>query len=88
MAYRIIIQASAQREMRALPDQVFTRLDKRIQALSTTPRPPKVERLETGHPVYRFRVGDYRILYEIRDADRLVIITAVRHRREAYRRIP
>ncbi|MDE0194989.1 MAG: type II toxin-antitoxin system RelE/ParE family toxin, partial [bacterium] len=36
--------------------------------------------------VYRVRVGDYRILYEVID-DRLVIhVVRVAHRREAYRR--
>lgn len=34
---------------------------------------------------WRVRVGDYRIIYEIADAIRVVRIYRVRHRREAYR---
>jgi mRNA interferase RelE/StbE len=34
---------------------------------------------------YRFHVGDYRIVYEIRDAVLLVLILAVGDRKEIYR---
>jgi mRNA interferase RelE/StbE len=34
---------------------------------------------------YRLRVGDYRILYEIDDSARKVIVYRVKHRLEAYR---
>ena len=36
--------------------------------------------------IYRVRVGDYRIVYEVNDKERKVVITRVRHRREVYRR--
>jgi mRNA-degrading endonuclease RelE of RelBE toxin-antitoxin system len=32
----------------------------------------------------RLRVGDWRILYEVDDAARVVIVTGVRHRSRAY----
>jgi mRNA interferase RelE/StbE len=35
---------------------------------------------------YRIRVGDYRIVYAVDDALRLVVIARIAHRREAYRR--
>ena len=36
--------------------------------------------------LYRIRVGDYRIIYEIQDEILAVLIVGVGHRREAYRR--
>jgi plasmid stabilization system protein ParE len=33
----------------------------------------------------RIRVGDYRVIYEIDDDRRRVDVSAVRHRRDAYR---
>ncbi len=36
---------------------------------------------------YRSRVGDYRIVYEIDDSSRVLTVTRVRHRREAYRKL-
>ena len=40
---------------------------------------------QAGETVGAFRVGDYRILYDIADAVRIVRIFRVRHRRDAYR---
>ena len=33
----------------------------------------------------RIRVGNYRIVYGINDDERLIVVTAVRHRSRAYR---
>jgi mRNA interferase RelE/StbE len=35
---------------------------------------------------WRVRVGDYRIVYVIRDRELVVIVVRVAHRREVYRR--
>ena len=57
-----------------------------IDLLADEPRPPGCVALVGEEPVYRVRVGDYRIVYEVID-DRLVIqVVRVAHRREAYRR--
>ena len=57
-----------------------------IDLLADEPRPPGCVALVGEESVYRVRVGDYRIVYEVLD-DRLVIhVVRVAHRREAYRR--
>jgi mRNA interferase RelE/StbE len=33
---------------------------------------------------YRIRIGNYRLVYEIDDVGRVVLISRVRHRGEAY----
>jgi mRNA interferase RelE/StbE len=43
-----------------------------------------VKRLTAFAPEYRLRVGDYRVLFEIEEANR-VVVYRVRHRRESYR---
>ena len=43
-----------------------------------------VKRLTNFTPEYRLRVGDYRVLFEIEDTNR-VVVYRVCHRREAYR---
>ncbi|MEA1976902.1 MAG: type II toxin-antitoxin system RelE/ParE family toxin [Chloroflexota bacterium] len=35
--------------------------------------------------LYRIRVGDYRVIYEINDNEGQITIIYVRHRRDAYR---
>jgi mRNA interferase RelE/StbE len=39
-----------------------------------------------GEGAYRKRVGDYRIVFRVDDALKEVLVTRIKHRREAYRR--
>jgi len=81
--YRLIIQPSAEREVRALPTADIKRIARRIQLLASSPRPPACRKL--SDTVFRIRQGDYRILYEVDDKTRTVVILKVGHRREVYR---
>jgi len=57
-----------------------------FEQLERDPRPhPNIARLKGplgGY--YRYRVGDYRVIYRIEDRGRIVIVTIIAHRREAY----
>jgi mRNA interferase RelE/StbE len=39
-----------------------------------------------GRDDFRIRVGDYRIVYAVDDAQRIVLVARIAHRREVYRR--
>ncbi|CAN5827650.1 hypothetical protein BH23CHL2_BH23CHL2_27960 [soil metagenome] len=54
--------------------------------LATDPRPPDCEALQ-GYPYFRVRVGDYRIIYDVRDDAILVSVVLVGHRREIYEQV-
>lgn len=83
--YRVELIPAAERHLEHLPHDIIPRIDRALQALSHTPRSLQSSKLE-GHPsAYRLRVGDYRILYTIDDAQRVVTIFKISHRREAYR---
>lgn len=83
--YRVHIAPAAERDLRALPVEVLRRIRPRIDGLATDPRPPGVEKLAGGGDLYRLRVGDYRIIYQVQDRAVLVLIVRVRHRRDVYR---
>ncbi len=57
----------------------------RIEALASNPRPPGCVKLRGADDLWRIRVGDYRVIYSIDDGARIVDISAVRHRSDAYR---
>ena len=82
--YIVRVRDSAERELRGLSPKDNQRVIRRLQALASNPRPPGVVKL-AGQEGYRVRQGDYRILYEVDDANRTVTIAKVRHRREVYR---
>ena len=82
--YSLEIKQSAQRELDALRDPLFARIDRKILALSGNPRPAGCKKLKGYKDQWRIRVGDWRVLYIIDDATKLVSITAIAHRREVY----
>jgi mRNA interferase RelE/StbE len=67
-------------ELQRLPHEDKARILARIQSLATMPRPRGIIKLEPG--VYRLRVGNYRIIYQVIDKDQVVLIIHVRRRRE------
>lgn len=56
-----------------------------IDALAVEPRPSGVVEL-AGRDDFRIRVGDYRIVYAVDDAERIVLVARIAHRRDVYRR--
>lgn len=82
--YSLEIKSSAQKEIDALDDVVFARIDAKILALAGNPRPAGCTKLKGYKNHWRVRAGVWRIIYIIDDAARLVTITHVAHRREVY----
>jgi len=82
--YSLEIKHSAQRELDALDDAVFKRIDRKILALADIPRPAGCKKLRGYKDQWRVRVGDWRVVYLIDDEAKLVTITRVAHRREVY----
>lgn len=85
MPNRIEFTTRAARDLKALEKPVLKRVAARIDTLAKDPRPPSSKLLQGNERLYRIRVGDYRVIYEIEDRTVLVLIIRVGHRREAYR---
>jgi mRNA interferase RelE/StbE len=85
VSYQLEIKPSARKELESLDDVTLRRVDKAILKLAMNPRPHGATKL-TGTPLYRIRVGTYRVVYEVDDSERRVTVNAVRHRRDVYRR--
>ena len=83
--YEVYLERAAERDLRKLPAEAFRRIIPRIQALAETPRPPGRRKLSGSDSDWRIRIGDYRVVYEIDDTEKVVRIFRVRHRRDAYR---
>ncbi|MDP3113028.1 MAG: type II toxin-antitoxin system RelE/ParE family toxin [Thermodesulfovibrionales bacterium] len=83
--YRLKIKKSAQKELNALPDQIFIKADKAILSLKEEPFPfPQSKELK-GENKRRLRVGDYRVVYTVNEEQNLITIFRVRHRKDVYR---
>jgi len=82
--YSLDIKQSAQKELDALDDALFARIDRKILALADDPRPAGCKKLKGYKDQWRVRAGDWRVLYIVDDAERLITVTRVAHRREVY----
>lgn len=85
MPYRVELLRTAAKEFERLPADTRTGIHRALVGLRDEARPIGSRKLAGGHEFYRLRVRDYRILYEIRDRDKLVLVIRIAHRREVYR---
>jgi mRNA interferase RelE/StbE len=83
--HEIRLHPEAARAYRRLQGPMRTRVGDAIDALSADPRPRGAVKL-AGRDDYRIRVGDHRIVYAVDDAEQIVLVARIAHRREVYRR--
>lgn len=86
MAYQLLYKRPAIKEIQKLSPQVRKRLKLKLEWFASQEDPREFSKPLTK-PVdaqYRFRVGNYRILFDIEDQK--IIILYLQHRREVYRK--
>ena len=82
--YEIRIKKSAKKDLDALDDKTYIRIDRNIQGLRNNPFPRGVAKLRGGGSLYRVREGKYRMLYEIDQKNKIIIIYRIKLRKTAY----
>jgi len=85
-SYRVLIKPSAAKEIEAVGQKKDRqRIVASIRALSDEPRPIGCEKLVGQSDRYRIRVGRYRVVYSIGDAELVVLVVRVADRKDVYR---
>ncbi len=84
MTYTVTILRRAQKELSALPQDVYVRMRESIWKLADEPRPSGSRKL-AGRSGWRIRMGAYRVVYEIDDAEHVITVMHIGHRRDVYR---
>ncbi|MCY3879708.1 MAG: type II toxin-antitoxin system RelE/ParE family toxin [Rhodobacteraceae bacterium] len=87
MSFSIRIKESAAKELRRVVKPDRTRIVSAIDRLAETPHLGAALKGDL-RGLRRLRVGDYRVVYEVRDEELVVLVVRVAHRRDAYRRPP
>ena len=85
--YTVYLKPAAERALRKIIDRTARRrIVRAIDGLAASARPPQAVRIQGSDGLLRIRTGDYRIIYTVEDATNTVLIAAIGHRREVYRR--
>jgi mRNA interferase RelE/StbE len=85
MEYQVEVKERAIKELARLQAETGRRILRAIESLASNSRPMQCHKLSESVSSYRLRVGDYRVLYQINDGDKIVTVFKVGHRREVYR---
>lgn len=84
--YQVILSKNAAAFFEDANAKLQQRLDKCFEQLQKTPHQhPNIKALKgnlAGY--YRYRSGDYRIIYEVKEEIRIVLIVTIAHRKESY----
>ena len=82
--FRITITHRAEKDLKKLDRNAKNRIVKMIVSLADEPRPLGCRKILSEEGVWRIRIGDWRVGYEINDAAREIAIIRIGHRREFY----
>ncbi|CCK62345.1 type II toxin-antitoxin system RelE family toxin [Mycobacterium canetti] len=83
--YAVEIENSAAKAIQRLHRHDQRRILTAVAALADEPRPRGCEKMSGFDTTYRIRLGNYRVVYIVDDAARVITVTRVGHRREVYR---
>lgn len=85
VTWTIRYEREAERAIDALDPVARRRILLAIGALAADPRTATNVTTMKGSDLYRLRVGDWRVVYALRDDVLMVLVVRIGHRREVYR---
>ena len=87
MKYQVIFTKRAAKEVKQLNKTDIPRIIEKAESLGNDPRPEGSKKLAgSKEDLWRVRVGDYRIIYLIEEEVKIVKVTKIGHRKDAYRK--
>ena len=82
---QIELRKTALKDLSIIPKAIKAIIHLKIGELSNFPKLPNIKKLTHFEPAYRLRVGDYRILFDVIDNEKIVV-GRVLHRKESYKK--
>jgi mRNA interferase RelE/StbE len=82
--YKVIFTKSVKKDFRKIPKLEVSKILNEIEELAKNSRSSKTKKLK-GEKLYRLRVGNYRVIYNIKDNLLLIFVVKLGHRSDIYR---
>ncbi len=83
--YSVTVKKSAQKTLFGLPAPIVQNITRIIDALIENPKPKGSKKLTGSDNAYRIRSGDYRIIYTVFNAELIIEVIKIGHRKDIYR---
>ncbi len=84
--FKLSISLSAEKRLKKIPKKDVAKIVAVIQALSVNPFPEGCRKLSGEENVYRVRQGLYRVIYEVKKNELIILVLKIGHRKDVYRR--
>jgi mRNA interferase RelE/StbE len=84
VSHRVELKRSASKALDGIPADDRKRILDALRDLQVNPRPPGCKKL-SGRDGWRVRSQNYRIIYDIDDAAKTILVQVIGHRRDVYR---
>jgi mRNA interferase RelE/StbE len=78
----LVIQESAVKDLKNIDKTTATKILLQIKKLEDYPNLSNIKKLKNHYPPLRYRIGDYRVLFDV-EGDTLIVVN-IKHRKEAY----
>lgn len=87
MKYKIEILRSAAKSLKKIPEPDRKRISKKIDDLVEQLPIHEETKMKGNNPFHKIRVGDYRIIYEIREEILVILVVKIGHRKDIYKNL-
>ncbi|HQU32633.1 MAG: type II toxin-antitoxin system RelE/ParE family toxin [Planctomycetia bacterium] len=81
---KLLLTRKAEKDLDKLDENIRQRIIKALDKFMEDPRNADIKKLK-GMEIFRLRMGDYRISFEIQKETKTINVLRVRHRKESYR---
>lgn len=85
MSYNLVYTRRAEKDIKKLDSSIKRQIGKAILKLPSNPLESSGKLIDPKIGTYRFRIGDYRVVFDIEGKD--IVILRVGHRKEIYKRL-
>lgn len=92
MDYKVVYTRLSQKDLDRLDPSIVRRILKKVDEFSKRPEPLEFAKKLTGFVIdtYRFRVGDYRVVFRLDPQNQqlvILVVLRVRHRKKVYKNL-
>ena len=79
------MEKKAEKGLRKLPREVKETVYSLLNKIASAPFPSGSRKIVGTDNLWRIRIGDYRILYEVDETSEIIRIERIGHRKDVYR---